>query len=84
MKKYQISILIIFALVGTTFSCKQELIEEKQFPEEGLNWRIGVQASSWRELTLFQIAERADSCKVKYVEGVRGMSIGDGKARKHP
>src|SRR3954451_1009703 len=65
-------LLFVFALSNTGRDLKAQ-----QTPE-GLGWKLGTQAYSFRLFTLEEALNKADSIGIKYVEGFPGQKIGAG------
>src|SRR3954462_2809086 len=74
MKYFLKRVIILFVLF---FVLPGEGINAQQTPE-GLGWKLGTQAYSFRLFTLEEALNKADSIGIKYVEGFPGQKIGAG------
>ena len=69
--KYYLKPFLLFVTVVTIHANAQKT-------PESLGWKVGTQAYSFRMFTLEEALNKADSIKIKYVEGFPGQKIGAG------
>lgn len=74
----QCGLLLLVALS----SCKSRTTSAAKitdsYPEQRLGWKLGTQAYTFNRYTFFQAVEKADSCKLRYIEAFPGQQLGGG------
>jgi sugar phosphate isomerase/epimerase len=76
--KNAFALSLLIAAVTSITSCNVHA----QTPEEKLGWKLGAQAYTFKLFTFFQVLDKLDTCKLKYVEASPGRDIGGGMEGK--
>ena len=79
MRKLIYSLVLIVSSLSINFLAAQP---QNKLPEDALGWKIGAQAYTFRLFTFEQALDKIDSCKLNYVEGYQGQTIGAGSTEK--
>lgn len=74
MKSYSRTLLVLFVCI---LANSTHQVNAQKTPED-LGWKLGAQTYSFRLFTLEEALQKADSIRIKYVEGFTGQKVGGG------